>query len=857
MIPISVALSLAFRETRRSRGILFFCVLSVSLGVAAITAVRGVTGAVRQGMLGQSRQLLGADFALRGNQALAGAQAERITQQLQASGARSAEGVRFYSMLARQASGSAATESAQLVRVRTFSEGFPFYGSIETEPPGAFARLSEEPSVLLDPSVSERLGLSPGDRVRLGDLSATVLGQFVKLPGTLGAEFSMAPYLMLHHRFVGQTGLLATGSRIRHERFFQLPPQASPEALKERYWEAALDENLSLQTPEDAAGNVRRFLRRLSDFLTLLGLVTLILGGLGIGSALGAFMRERVDHAAVFRCLGARPRDLAWVYGLLALIVASVGCLSGAAFGALAPLLMSGLLQQVADGLLPVQFSGTPALLAAAHGSLLGLALTLGFTLVPIWATATAPPLRVLGRATSGNASASRARTSGAVALCCGLAAVLITASLATGSAWLGIGFALSVGGALALLWGLARLGLRLGRFVGPRLPSFHLRQGVASLHRPGNQTTAVVVAVGMGFLLLGTVVTLQRSLLGLLALESRAELPNLYVIDIQPDQAPGVERLARQAGAVGFSLSPMIGARIQSVNGEALDKSAVERRAGERTRADRLRTREYFVSYRDQLLDSEEIIEGRFWSGRPAEPEVSLERSVAGSLSIGLGDRLTLDIQGLPLETVVTSIREVRWQSMQPNSMILLSPGPIEQAPKMFVGAGRVQDPARRARLQRELVAAHPNLTIIDAEQAVKTLTSLVQRLGVLFRGLALLSVLTGVVILAGAVAAGRFARQREALLLRVVGASRRDLRRILLVEYVSLAGLGLFGGWLLLEVLARVAAQTVFDMPADVPYALLGAGAAGVIGLNAAVGLLLGRSVSTRRPLDLLREG
>ncbi len=857
MIPLSTALSLAVRETRRSRGIVVFCLLSVAMGVMALTAVRGVTASVRQGMDGQARQLLGADFAIRGNQPLEAGPAQAITEALLEAGAASAASVRFYSMLAREGPKKAAAQRTHLVRVRTFSEGFPFYGEIETQPPGLLQALEREPSVLLDPSVSESLGLEPGDRVRLGDLSAVVLGQFVKRPGTLAAEFSMAPYLFLHQRFVERTGLLATGSRIRYERFFHLPPRLSPDALQERYWERALEGHLTLQTPQDAAGNVRRFLRRLESFLTLLGLVTLILGGLGIGSALGAFMRDRIDHAAILRCLGARPRDLVLVYGLLAVGVASVGSLAGAALGAATPLVLGQLLSEIAGGMLPVDFSRAPAFASAIRGSLLGLVLTLGFTLVPVWRTATAPPLRVLGREVNGEAGFSRARSLTAVGLGSALASVLIAASVETRSARLGVGFTVSTAFALALLYGLARLILRLSRLIGPRLPTFHLRQGVASLHRPGNQTAAVVVAVGMGFLLLGTVVTLQRSLLGALSLQSREELPNFFVIDIQPDQVATVQGLAGRAGAEGFSLSPMIGARIESVNGRAVDKSTVQRRARDREWSDRMRTREYFISYRDALIESEEITAGEFWSSRPAQQQASLERTMAGTLGIELGDRLRLDIQGLPLEAVVTSFREIRWQSMRPNSMILLSPGEIERAPKMFVGAGRVQSRAGREQLQRELVAAHPNLTIIDAEQAAATVILLVERLGVIFRGLGLLSVITGGVILAGAVAAGRFARQREAVLLRVVGASRRDLRKVLLTEYVSLAALGLLGGWVLLEGLSRAAARALFDMPADVPYAWLGAGAAVLVVTNALVGLLLGRSVSGRRPLDALREG
>jgi putative ABC transport system permease protein len=299
-----------------------------------------------------------------------------------------------------------------------------------------------------------------------------------------------------------------------------------------------------------------------------------------------------------------------------------------------------------------------------------------------------------------------------------------------------------------------------------------------------------------------------------------------------------------------------MISARIGAVNGKPVDQSGVQPDAGRRTWQDRMRTREYFVSHRRDPLPSETIVEGAFWTAEPSDQEASLEAGLAANLEVNIGDTLTLDVQGLPLDARVTSFRQINWMALRPNSMIVLSPGPIEKAPGMFVASGRVQSDSARQALQAELVALHPNLTIVDATEASQTVLLIVSRVSSLFMILGFTAVVAGTVIVAGAIAAGRFAREREAMLFKVLGASRADLRRILTAEYSCLALLGVAAGWALAEALNRAAMGLVFDASPRVPYALLGALALTVLALNTAVGALVGRRVSNRVPLSVLRE-
>jgi putative ABC transport system permease protein len=859
-----VAIKLAIRETRSSRRALSFCILSVAIGVAALTFVHSVTDSLRQGLVAEGRQIFGADFSISGHQALAGPVVDGLTASLVARGARSVETVNFNSMLTRtqpstgEASG---TRTTTMVRVRAIGNGYPFYGSITTTPSGQFETLGDAPTVIVDPALLRSLGIEPGATVKLGNLEAKVSASFVKEPGSPTATFSFAPLVFMHVKHVAQTGLLQTGSRVEYERLFALPPGVSAIALKDEYWDRANAAKLELQTYEESAANVQRFLERLSTFLTIIGLVVLLLGALGIGAALHALMKQKVSNAAILRCLGASPAGVFAVYGLLSLFIAAIGSVAGAAVGALIPLALDDVLHTFSNGLLPAHVELRPTADAVVRGIGAGLVATFAFTLLPLWGTATVSPLRVLRReAAETDETPTKRRLSKFLALLLtggvsGLL-VLLLALLETRSLSSALTFAVAVAGALGLLAATARLVTWGARLVAPRLSSYTVRQGVANLHRPGNQTLSTIVAVGLGVTLLSTVAVLQHSLTRALSIDEHSELPNLFLIDVLPEQLDGVKATLAKHNITQVDLQPMITGRLRAVNQKPIDVSQVERHAGRRTWQQRMRTREYFFSYRSQLIPSETLISGTFWNERPLTQEASIDDELAKNLNIGLGDSLTLDIQGLPVDAKVTSIRQIQWQAMRPNTLILLSPGPIEDAPKTFVGSVRAPNEAARYQVQTDLIDAFPNLSAVDITEAAGTAVSIMKRIAQMFSLVGLLSIAIGSVIVAGAIAAGRFARQREVMLLKVLGASPRQLSRILVAEYATLSVLAAAAGWCLTELATRTLMPLVFESQVFVPYPTLGLLLGATVALNVAVAAWVGRQVSSSTPLDILRE-
>ena len=882
-------LSLAIAETRRLRGVLLFAVFAVAVGVAAVTAVRTAVLGLEAGVADQARSLLGADLVIESNNAL-GPEAAELTRALEAEGARHADLTWFYSMLYRPAARSASpgvsrsaraqsgglqanakggprptAEGAEasgtlLVVARGVSAGFPFYGKIETDPPQAWRALtgSPEPSLIAAPDVMEQLGLLRGDRVRLGRAYFRVIGRFVPRPGSPAAGVGFAPTVYVNLAHLAGTGLLERGSRIRHERLFAVPPSFDAESWKEARWETAVRASLVIRTHREAAAGLQRFLWRLSHYLTTAGLVTLLLGGVGIGAAVTAFVRERLDHAAVLRSLGALPGEVFRIYLVTALFLGGAGSLLGVLVGGVGPVLAGDALRSLVE-----ESRGIPFLVdlrfswrACLEGALVGLAGTFVFTLIPVHRLRSVSPLRIFRREAD-PVPVDRKRDLllyGATVLLFALL-IALTALTQTESLSVSLFFTGAVLAAALLIVLPARGLVKLTRLAARRIKSYRVRQGVSNLHRPGNQTTAVVTAVGVGSLLLTGILILDSSLRKELAITDRPDMPNHFVIDVQPGQRAPLVALLQRHGAEGIVTAPMIAARISSLNGKSISEG-VERNAARRSWDDQIRTREYLVSFRAELLDSERVTSGRFWARAPAGQEVSVDEDWARRIGAQIGDRLTMDIQGLPLDARITSMRHVEWRAMRPNVMLLFSPGPIETAPRMYVASFRMADKGTRYRMRRALVGAFSNVSVVDVTEAAANIGLIANRIAGVIGFLALITVMNGMVILAGAVAAGRFARVREAMLLKVLGANRALLRNILTVEYAVLAGLGCLCGWVLGEIISRVMLSFFFDAPVVVPYGRIALALAAILASNTAVGLLISRDTARARPLDILRE-
>lgn len=855
MNGLRFALRMAWRESRAPRRLLLL-VASVSAGVAALVAINSFTDNLQDNVRDQARGLLGADLGLGSANAFS-PRAEGVVAQIQSTGPKTevSRVVSFSAMAyVPRASG------ARLVQVTAIEGGYPFYGRIETRPEGMWSRLAEGGGVLVDPSLLTALDARIGDELSLGEARFTIRGVVTNFPGDVAVRSAFGPRVFLAKKDVERTGLVRFGSRARHDAYVKLPEGTEALKLAERHRATLASERVSIRTVSEDQASLNRSLGRMGRFLGLVGLVALLLGGVGVGSAVRALIRRRMDSIAVLRCLGATARQIFAAYLVQAVGLALVGSVLGAAAG----LAIQAILPRLVQDFLPVEVSFAPSPRAVLTGILLGGWVAGMFSLLPLLGIRDVSPLAVLRRPFEPPKHRRRdpRRVIAALLLAAG---VVLIACLQAPNLSSGLVFAAAIGtalGALSLSALLLTRGIR--RFFPTRWP-YVWRQGLANLYRPANQTLVVVLSLGFGAFLLNTLYLVHYSLLRDLHLDASGQRPNLALFDIQPDQKAPVEAELRQAGLSFPPSVPIIPMRITGLKGRSAAAILAEVTTRDDARGPGRWTlrREYRSTYRDTLTSSETILAGERWAPgswrtprKGDEPvPVSLDVGVARELGVGVGDEILWDVQGVSIKSRVASLRDVEWVRFEPNFFVVFPEGPLDAAPQTYVTVTRVEDPTARARLQRQLLEHYPNVSALDLSQIQQAIETIVGRVTVAIRFMALFSLAAGVVVLLGAVAANRDQRIREGVLLKVLGATRAQVLRVILAEYLTLGslaalaglGLALLAGWALLRFL--------FEAPFSPPALALAGLSAGVILLTAVVGAWSARDVFGRPSLESLR--
>ncbi len=845
--------ALAWRETRASGRRLPLIVASVAIGVGALVAINSFTDALRESVRGQARALLGADLAVTSGGPFS-PQAESLVSEVREATKPPAEVARVVTFGAMAFVPGGTT--TRLVQVLAVDPGYPFYGTIETAPPGEWTRLAASGGAIVDAALLVSLGARLGDELALGEARFRIRATVLNMPGDVGVRSAIGPRVFIPRAGVDETRLLSYGSRGRYEAYFRLPAGSNAQRIAGRFRNRLAAERLTIRTVSDDERRLSNTLSRFGNFLGLVALVAVLLGGLGVASAVHVFIRRRMPTIAVLRCLGAPARTLLAVYLLQATAVGLLGSLLGAAFGVAVQLALPRVLRDV----LPVDVAWSPSGRAILGGMAVGLWTALVFSLLPLLGIRRISPLAVLRRDYEPERPAGRdlARFAALLALAASLVAMAV---LQAGRAVFGLSFAGGIAVALAALWLAAFLLVRALRRFFPSSASYLLRQGLANLYRPANQTVTVVLALGFGAFLLSTLMLVQHNLLRELRVDRGASRPNVVFFDVQPDQKDDVEARVRGFGPLTSPVVPIVPMRIQSLNGRsASDLLAIED-AAKRPERWALR-REYRSSYRDRPAASERVVAGSWW--RPGEwrnrsgdgpVPIALEEGLARELRVGIGRTIVWDVQGVALATRVACLREVEWARFEPNFFVVFPEGPLDDAPQSFVVLSRVDDANARARLQRSVVEAHPNVSTLDLAQVQRAIEGVLDRVVLAVRFMALFSLAAGAVVLAGAVASSHFQRVREGALLRTLGATRRQLQGILLAEYAVLGALAAATAILLSSLagwaLVRFVYGGSFGLPGPSFLFLLVA----VLGLTVAVGLSGSREAWRRPPLEVLR--
>ena len=845
-------LSHSLRELRASWRRLLFFFLCVAIGVGAIVTLRSIIQSLRAGLMSEARTMIASDVIVQTNRPWTAAVRARLDGILaDAPVVATTESIETPTMVRAEQGGAV----ARMVELRAVDAPFPFYGTVAIAGGQPYSHaLLEGRGALVGPDLLVQLNVAVGDRLMIAGQAFTIRGVIDKEPGRRIGAFSLGPRVLIDRADLNRTGLLSFGSRASYQILLKVEPSGVAR-LTERLREGLRGDFAGARSYLALEDDIGEDLERAENYLSLVGFVIVVLGGIGVWSVTRVFVRQKIKSVAILKCLGASTRQV------LAAYVAQVACLALA--GSLVGVGFAEAAMRAIPASLAASFGGVSYGLTASavvQGLAVGLLVSLLFALVPLLEVRRVKPLLLL----RGSDLAARGSFLSRIDWLQVAAAVLVVAGLVAVASWqaasLRAGGLVSVGFAgvafvlYAAAWALVRLTAPLARTRW-----FAMRHAVLGLRRPGNQTRVILLTVGLGcFFVLG-VRTLQQNLIDEAVIDVDEGAADLFVVDIQRDQADGVRSLlqAWQGDGGPARIVPTLRARVTGVRGRelTLDNYADVRGRGSLAR-------EYTVTYRPAFEPNEQITDGAAWPEAPladgSQQEVSIEQGIHERFRINVGDVMRFDIAGRPLEARVVSVRRVRWEDSRSGGfMFVFRPGVLEKAPHTYVAFVRgPADATARAKLQYELVSRYPNITAIDAREVLSRIRSVVDNIVLAISVVGGVALASGILILIGAVAMTKFQRIYEAAILRTLGASTRTLATMVAIEY---SALGLIAGvigaagalalsWAVTKYLLEIAWR-----PQPL---LLSAGVVLTALLVGTVGVVASSDVLRRKPLGALRS-
>jgi putative ABC transport system permease protein len=839
-------LRMAARETRASWRRLLFFFVCIAVGVAAIVALRSVIQSVRDVIGGEAKSLIAADVLISTNRDWTPEARATIDARLAEAGASARTETVEMPTMVRPADRS--RQVAKMVELRAVQAGFPLYGSVDLQGGQTYTHtLLENHGVLVRPELLTSLGVAAGDQIAIGLATFTIRGVVAKEPGRGVGDFSLGPRVLVDAADLPSTGLLTFGSRARRVILVKVPDEQTDRLVRtlRRDFREDFIGARSYRSTEDQVG---RDFDRAENYLSLVGLIIVILGGIAVSSVTRVFILQKIRSIAVLKCVGARSRQIVTIYVLQVTLLGLAGSVLGVAIarGAVAavPLALTSSTSLLAQAHYGVTWS------AALQGMGIGVLVSLLFSVVPLLHVRFIKPSLLL------RDEKVKRRTDWlgiAVMLVVSVALVALTAWQA---ASLRVGVVVCAGFAgLAIVLLLAGRGLVA--LVSPlaNSRSFPLRHAVLHLSRPGNQTRVILLAVGLGSFFIVGVRSLQASLLEEFSVQTAANSPDMFLLDIQRSQVDAVRTFLTNPahGAGEFVLIPVLRARVVGVTGRETNLSGAE---DVRERGVSL-GREFTITYRDHLEQNERILDGAFWSSPSSEPEVSVERQIAERAHLYVGDTIRFDILGHTVTPRITSIRNVEWRESRNGGFVFVfRPGVLDEAPQTYVSPLKgPAAPEARGRFQHDLVDQFPNVSVIDFREVLETLRDVMSKVTLAITVVGGLVLFSGALILIGAVAMTKFQRVYEAAVFKTLGANTRAIARMLLYEYGVLGSLaGLIG-----SAGAVVLTWGVSRYALDIPWKIFpGEHVAGVILtaiLVAAIGVFSSVDVLRNKPLATLR--
>lgn len=836
---------MAWRDSRRSRARLILFASSIVLGIAALVAIDSFSKNLQKSINNEAKGLIGADLLLRTRQE--GIADKAILNVMDSLGGEQAVEINFASMAKFTKS-----NETKFVAVRAIQSNFPFFSEIKTIPSQAAKTFHNAGArALIDKTLGTQFNIHQGDSIKLGDVTFLIEGEVESAPGQSGIASSVAPIVFIPEPQLAATKLTERGSRVNYQYYFKFDEQKDADLAIKPYEKLLKDAKIDIETVETRKKQIGSAFQNMTNFLGLIGFVALLLGCVGVASAVHIYVKDKRPQVAILRTLGASGIQafqivLIQILGT-AFIAAAVGAALGSAIQFFLPILLKDFL--------PIQnVSNDVSIAAITKGVTIGLIVAVLFALMSLLSIRNTSPLRVL-RASFEENSANKDLLQWILYTLI-VSAIAVFTYVQTNNSKITIGFVLVLGVMFLVLAGIAKLLTIMVRKYFPTSWSYVWRQGISNLFRPNNQTLILMVSIGLGVALVMTLSFAQDLLLKQVELSGSGEQPNMILFDIQPNQKEGVKQLVRANQLPLIQEVPIVTMRLERMDGLSVTKLLMDSTINRENWA---LEREYRCTYRDSLIGTERVTQGEFLNkskGQNGVIYISIAERVADALKAKVGTKLDFNIGGALIETEVSDIRQVDFNRVQTNFFVVFPLGVLEPAPQFHVIVSRTQSPNQLVSFQSQLVDNYPNVSAIDLTSILKTVDSVLGKVSFVIRFMALFSILTGLVVLISSVALSKYQRMQESVLLRTLGASRRQVLSINAIEYVMLGALATFTGIILAVGAAFLLAKLVFHIPFFVSMMPALWAFLGITLLTFIIGMLNSRTVLNHPPLEVLRN-
>ncbi len=753
----------------------FTFIFSIVIGVGSVTGINSYKNSLKNSILKESKTLMGADISFDSSRKLTKAQISEIHKILPKD-SNSTSTVQFLSMMSNENSGE-----TNLSMVKAVGIGYPFYGELKTNPYDAYTNLKSN-EVLLDESISKNLELKLGDKVKLGETSFVYKGNIIKEPlSNMGGFSGMAPASIIRIDGLKSTGLEQRGSRIRYNMLISLPEGIDAQDIKKSYFNQFIKEDITIYHYTEVGSGTQKFIYSTLDYMILLGLSSFFLGAISILITVRTRLQSKFKEIAIFKCLGASSWFSIKLFLTEIMVLSIIGSLLGVGLGYITQFYIpditgSEFLSQIKPNL---------DIKSIFWGIFIGIFIPLLLTLDSIYAIFIQSPLSAIRSETENSLNLKFISNK---VLLFQIVFIYIIFFLIAYIETTQLFKAFLLSGVLVFLPILIYIFYFILRIIGRKISEWGILVGttrfiIGKISKTGSGLSLPIVGIGSAISIILLSIIVRNSLILLGGWDVSHQKANMFILDIKPEQLTYISNLQSEYHAKEIYTSPVIGARLKKINNELIKKDSIEFESINRDWKSTARTREYFLSYRDDMYDSEEISRGKFWQ-KNSKNEISVEKDFAKALGVNVGDSLEFDIQGIEVSGKITNTREVNWSDMKPNFVVIFSRGDLEYAPSNYISSFFITESSKRIEFQRKVVKAYPNITIFDIEKTVIGLNSIFSKINSIINLMTYFIFSSAIFVLFSSLYLQEKDRKQETALYKIVGAGSLFIRKIYTIE-------------------------------------------------------------------------